>query len=126
MKKYLIGKYKFVFFFFFIFNNIDIIFKIYLSLRNWRNNKYSNSNENNFNNSQGNETILELKIKNKALENKNFPSEAIIEEFLKVPTCPEVIVKWTLPNIEDFVVCINFKIYFIMSSSNFLNILNIF
>lgn len=54
--------------------------------------------------SQTNDIKLELKIRNKALENKNFPSEAVIEEFLKVSKCPEVSTKWVLPDINSFVV----------------------
>lgn len=56
--------------------------------------------------SQTNEIKLELKIRNKALENKNFPSEAVIEEFLKAPKCQEVSAKWVLPDINSFVVSI--------------------
>lgn len=56
--------------------------------------------------SQTNEIKLELKIRNKALENKNFPSEAVIEEFLKVPKCPKVSPNWVLPDINSFVVSI--------------------
>lgn len=67
--------------------------------------------------SQTNEIKLELKIRNKALENKNFPSEAIIEEFLKVPKCPEVSAKWTLPNINAFVVGVPlFLVYVLLNT----------
>lgn len=59
--------------------------------------------------SQTNEIKLELKIRNKALENKNFPSEAVIEEFLKIPNYPEVSAKWIRPDINSFIVCINYK-----------------
>lgn len=54
--------------------------------------------------SQTNEIKLELKIRSKAIKNKSFPSEAIIEEFLKVPKYPEVSAKWTQPDINAFIV----------------------
>lgn len=47
---------------------------------------------------------LELKIRKKALENKSFPSEEIIEEFLKVPEYSEVSGKWIQPDIDAFIV----------------------
>lgn len=56
--------------------------------------------------SQTNEMKLELKIRKKALENKSFPSEEVIEEFLKVPKYleSEVSAKWLLPDINAFIV----------------------
>lgn len=52
---------------------------------------------------------LELKIRNKAVEDKSFPSEAVIEEFLKEVKYPEVSAKWSLPDINAFIVRIHFK-----------------
>lgn len=72
-------------------------------MRNWRNNTILNSSDKNIK-SNDNVIKLELKIRNKALENKNFPCEAVIEEFLKVPKYPEVVVKWSLPDINAFIV----------------------
>lgn len=59
--------------------------------------------------SQTNEIKLELKIRNKAIENESFPSEDIIEEFLKVPNYPKVSAKWILPDINAFIVGINYE-----------------
>lgn len=77
-------------------------------MRRWRNDVVLNSAAMNIK-SQTNEIKLELKIRNKALENKSFPSEAVIEEFLKVPNYPEVSPKWILPNINKFIVSINYE-----------------
>lgn len=60
---------------------------------------------------QTNEIKLELKIRNKAIDNKSFPSEEVIKEFLIEPEYSEVSVKWILPNMNAFIVCINFIIY---------------
>lgn len=78
-------------------------------MRHWRNNINLNSAEKDIK-SQTNEVKLELKIRRKALQNKNFPSEAVIEEFLKVPKYPEVSPKWTQPDINAFIVGIILKI----------------
>lgn len=58
--------------------------------------------------SQTNDIKLELKIRNKAIKNQNFPSEAIIEEFLNEPNYPDVSTKWIQPNIDSFIVNISF------------------
>ncbi|XP_060873561.1 flap endonuclease GEN [Metopolophium dirhodum] len=71
-------------------------------LRHWRNDPVLNSAAMDIK-SQTNEIKLELKIRNKAIENKSFPSEAVIEEFLKVPNYPEVSAKWNLPDINSFI-----------------------
>lgn len=55
--------------------------------------------------SQTNQIKLELKIRNKAIKNDSFPSEAVIEEFLKVPKYPEVSVNWIQPDMNAFIVC---------------------
>jgi len=77
-------------------------------LRHWRNDPVLNSAAMDIK-SQTNEIKLELKIRNKAIENKSFPCEAVIEEFLKAPNYPEVSAKWILPDINSFIVGINYK-----------------
>jgi len=77
-------------------------------LRHWRNDPVLNSAAMDIK-SQTNEIKLELKIRNKAIENKSFPSEAVIEEFLKVPNYPEMSAKWILPDINSFIVGINYE-----------------
>jgi len=77
-------------------------------LRHWRNDPVLNSAAMDIK-SQSDEIKLELKIRNKAIENKSFPSESVIEEFLKVPNYPEVSAKWILPDINSFIVGINYK-----------------
>lgn len=72
-------------------------------MRNWRNDKVLSDAEKNLK-SQTNEIKLELKIRKKAIENNSFPSEAVIEEFLKVPKYPEVSVNWIQPDINAFIV----------------------
>lgn len=59
--------------------------------------------------SQTNDIKLEIKIRNKAIKNQDFPSNDLIEEFLNTPKCPEVVVKWMLPDINAFVVSFNTK-----------------
>lgn len=76
---------------------------MYFRIRHWRNDLILNAAEKDIK-SQTNEVKLELKIRNKALENINFPSEAVIDEFLTVPQYPEVTAKWDLPNINSFIV----------------------
>ncbi|XP_060835112.1 flap endonuclease GEN [Rhopalosiphum padi] len=71
-------------------------------LRHWRSDTVLNSATMDIK-LQTNETKLELKIRNKAIENKSFPSEEIIEEFLKVPNYPKVSAKWILPDINAFI-----------------------
>ncbi|XP_026806893.1 flap endonuclease GEN [Rhopalosiphum maidis] len=71
-------------------------------LRHWRSDTVLNSATMDIK-SQTNEIKLELKIRNKAIENKSFPSEEIIEEFLKVPNYPKVSAKWILPDINAFI-----------------------
>ncbi|XP_025200193.1 flap endonuclease GEN isoform X2 [Melanaphis sacchari] len=71
-------------------------------LRQWKNDTVLNSVVMDIK-SQTNEIKLELKIRNKAMENKNFPSEEIIEEFLKEPNYPKVSAKWILPDINAFI-----------------------
>lgn len=75
------------------------------SLRHWTNDNVLNDAEKDIK-LQTNEIKLELNIRNKALQNKCFPSEAIIAEFLKEPKCPEVYAKWILPDINSFIVSI--------------------
>lgn len=71
-------------------------------LRHWRSDTVLNSANMDIK-SQTNEIKLELKIRNKAIENESFPSEDIIEEFLKVPNYPKVSAKWILPDINAFI-----------------------
>lgn len=89
-------------------------------MRHWRNNTILNAAENNIK-SQTNDIKLELKIRNKAIKNKNFPSEELIEEFLKVPKYPEVRTKWILPDINAFIVGINLKNIYILRYIHMLN-----
>lgn len=73
-------------------------------MRHWKNDKVLSTAEKNLK-LQSNEVKLELKIRKKAMKNDSFPSEAVIEEFLKVPKYQEVSVNWILPDINAFVVC---------------------
>lgn len=84
-------------------------FYISFSIRHWRSNTVLNAAEKCIK-SQTNDVKLELKIRNKAIENKSFPSETVIEEFLKEIKYPEVSAKWILPDMNAFIVKIYLKI----------------
>lgn len=79
-------------------------------MRHWRNDLVLNAAEKDIK-SQTNEIKLEVKIRNKAIENKSFPSENVITEFLTVPQYPEVTAKWDLPDINSFIVSRYRKMY---------------
>lgn len=83
-------------------------------MRHWRNDLVLNAAEKNIK-YQTNEIKLELKIRNKAIENKSFPSETVIAEFLTVPQYPEVTAKWVLPDINSFIVSRYRKMYLLFS-----------
>lgn len=73
-------------------------------MRHWKDDKVLSAAEKDLK-LQSNEIKLELKIRKKAMENESFPSEAVIEEFLKVPEYLEVSVNWIQPDMNAFIVC---------------------
>lgn len=76
---------------------------LFLRLRFWRNDIVLNAAEKDIK-YQSADIKLEIKIRSKALENENFPSEDVIGEFLNTPQCPDIDPQWVLPDINTFIV----------------------
>jgi hypothetical protein len=51
--------------------------------------------------------IAELKMREKALQNEDFPSQAMMDEFLHRQPLPKLDFTWKQPEIVSFIVSIN-------------------
>jgi flap endonuclease GEN len=51
--------------------------------------------------------IAELKMRRKALQDVNFPSQALVDEFLHRQPVPELDLNWKQPDIVSFIVSVS-------------------